>query len=170
MEDPPPGPLPSPQVEAAVTKKAEAVVDEVRRALPAEKKALALDQRLLLGEVQILLADKRTSYALLRTGVTIGLVPLSIWTVLVATSSLWNPFQVMWLLLPVMGIASLLFITGLYLVFHAWEHLRHTERVLRGLRRSDTMLESLLMHDGPLAPWFTAPRRWPVWSRRRGGA
>lgn len=126
---------------------AEAVVDEVAHASIQQKRSLAIDHKLVMSEVQLLLAEKRTAFALLRTGVSVSLVPLSIWTVLVATSRLYNPFQVMWLLVPVMLVALALFILGCWLVMHALRHLRHVDNVMMGLRKKDTLLEDLLYKE-----------------------
>jgi hypothetical protein len=123
------------------------VVETVSHASLAEKRSLAIDHRLVMSEVQLLLAEKRTAFALLRTGVTVALVPLSMWTVLVATRSLWNPFDVLWLLVPMMALAAALFLLGSYLVLHALERVRHVDRVMLGLRRKDTLLEDLLYKE-----------------------
>lgn len=133
-----------PSPEAA---KADAVVDEVTKTSLAEKRKLAVDHRIVLNEVQLMLAEKRTAFSLLRTGVTVTLVPLSLWTVLVATSQLWNPFRVMWLLVPVMAFALALFALGVYLVVHALNHIHHVDLVLQGLRKRDTLLEDLLYKE-----------------------
>ncbi|GEM_PF-4482038 len=137
----PPGKAPPEAVHA------EKVVSDVAQATPAEKKALAIDHKLVMSEVQLLLAEKRTAFALLRTGVTVALVPLSLWTVLVATSRLYNVLDVMWLLVPLMAIAVALFALGLYLVVHALLHVRHIENVMLGLRQTDTLLETLLFRE-----------------------
>lgn len=140
---------------------AEKVVDEVAKATPEEKKAIAIDHKLIMSEVQLLLAEKRTAFALLRTGVTVSLVPLSLWTVLVATSKLYSVFDVMWLLVPLMAVALALFALGLYLIYHALAHVRHIENVMLGLRQSDTLLESLLFREVGVRylPSFRLPRR-----------
>lgn len=136
---------------------AQAVVEDLADAPKAEKKAIAVDHRLVMGEVQLLLAEKRTSFALLRTGVSVALVPLSMWTVLLATSRLWSVWQTWYVLLPLMAVAVALFILGVYLILHALHHLAHTDRVLTGLRQHDTLLEGLLITHGRasrvLNPW-----------------
>ena len=129
------------------TAKAEAVVEKVSHATLAEKRSLAIDHKLVMSEVQLLLAEKRTSFALLRTGVSVAVVPLSIWTVLVATSPLWNPFEILWLLVPTMSVALGLFGLGIYLLVHALGHLRHVDRVMQGLKQKDTLLEDLLYKE-----------------------
>jgi hypothetical protein len=124
--------------------KTQAVVEEVQAQPKQVKKEIKLDQALIMSEVQLLLADKRTSYALLRTGVSVSLVPMSIWTVLVATSKLYDPFSALWLLVPVMLIAGALFLLGSYLIIHALQHIAHIERTMGALRQSATFLEQLL--------------------------
>lgn len=124
--------------------KTQAVVEEVQQTSKQVKKELRLDQTLIMSEVQLLLADKRTAYALLRTGVSVSLVPLSIWTVLVATSKLWDPFSALWLLVPIMIMALGLFALGIYLILHALQHVVHIERTMGAIRQSATFLEQLL--------------------------
>ena len=134
-------PVVQPKAEPEKTKEA---VKELVEAPDQVKKEIKLDHALIMSEVQLLLAERRTAYALLRTGVTVSLVPLSIWTVLVATSKLYSVFDVLWLLLPVMVFAVGLFGLGIYLVRTALKQVRHTEITLLALRRSDTLLEDLL--------------------------
>lgn len=139
------------------TLEAQAAVKDLADASKADKKAMAVDHRLVMSECQLLLAEKRTSFALLRTGVTVSLVPLSVWTVLIATSRLWNIWDSWWLLAPLMIVAILLFVLGVYLILHAMQHLAHTDRVMMGLRQSDTLLEDLLIKHGNASrvvkPW-----------------
>lgn len=137
--------------------KAEAVVKDLADAPKAEKKDIAVDHRLVMSEVQLLLAEKRTSFALMRTGVTVAVVPLSLVSVLIATSGMWNVREVWWMFAPLMVVLALLFALGMYLVGHALHHLAHNDRVLMGLRASDTLLEDLLISHGRadrvLKPW-----------------
>ena len=107
------------------------------------KREIKLDHSLIMSEVQLLPAEKRTSYALLRTGVTVSLVPLSIWTVLLATSR-HSVFDVLWLFVPVMLIAVALCALGVWLIVHALQRVRRVDVTLSALRRSDTLLEDLM--------------------------
>ena len=45
---------------------------------------------LILGEIQVLLAEKRTALSSLRTGIAIFALPLSVLSVLIATSRYYN--------------------------------------------------------------------------------
>lgn len=152
---------------APETVQAEHVAREVVAAPLEEKKKLRLDQKLLMSEVQLLLAEKRTNYALLRTGVTVSLIPVSLWTVLISTSRLWNVFDVLWLLVPVMIIASALFLLGTWIILHALSHLRHVEHTIDGIRKNDTLLETLLHHEHEWYDWRGWRAARTLWSRRR---
>jgi hypothetical protein len=79
----------------------------------------------------------------------------------VATSRLYNVFDVMWMLVPLMLIAVALFALGLYLIRHALEHVRHIEKVMLGLKQSDTLLETLLFREvgARYLPSFRSLRR-----------
>src|SRR6266481_4195548 len=70
--------------------------------------SLKLDN-LILGEIQVLLAEKRTSLAALRTGSAVFALPLSVLSVLIATSHYYNFGKVMPLLVPLLLLADLSF-------------------------------------------------------------
>ncbi len=53
---------------------------------------------LLINEAQLLLAEKRTVLAVLRTGITVFALPLSVLSILIATSKYYNMTQVMHLM------------------------------------------------------------------------
>lgn len=136
------------------------VVHEVAQAPAEAKKALKVEQSMFIGEVQLLLAEKRTAYALLRTGVTVSLVPLSVWTALIATSRLWNPFAVWWLLAIVMLFTGSLLVLGVWLITHALHHASHADAAIGKLREGDTVLERLLLEERRL--WHRRRRAQPA--------
>jgi uncharacterized membrane protein YidH (DUF202 family) len=144
-------------VDRPEAQKAAAAVHDLVDATSAEKRAMSVDHRLVMSEVQLLLAEKRTSFALLRTGVTVMVLPLSVASVLVATSALWSIWDVWWIVVPLAVIAGALLALGGYLIVRAFQHFAHTDRVLSGLRASDTLLEDLLIEHGRadrvLKPW-----------------
>ena len=55
---------------------------------------------LILGEIQVLLSEKRTALSTMRTGIAVFALPLSVLSVLIATSRNYNIGHVMPLLLP----------------------------------------------------------------------
>jgi hypothetical protein len=131
---------PAPQVDPSTPK----VLENIPKVPGRVKKEIQLDQALVLSEVQLLLAEKRTAYALLRTGLAVSLLPLSMWTVLVATSKLWDATKIWWLLAPALVIMIVLLVLGLHLMYDALQNIRHAERRIGALRHKSTILEDLM--------------------------
>ncbi len=65
-----------------------------------------------MNEVQLILAEKRTSLASLRTGIAVLAIPLSIMSALVATSRYYEILDVLHLFITVMIINTLLLALG----------------------------------------------------------
>ena len=57
---------------------------------------------LIFGEIQVLLAEKRTALAALRTGIAVFALPLSVLSALIATSRYYSMEKVLPLLLPLL--------------------------------------------------------------------
>src|SRR5438046_7526062 len=86
---------------------------------------------LILGEIQVLLSEKRTALSTMRTGIAVFALPLSVLSVLIATSRYYSIGKVMPLLMPL-----LLFILGLVvlcssLIFNSIVRLDHYDLPLR---------------------------------------
>ena len=84
---------------------------------------------LLLGEIQVLLSEKRTALSSMRTGIAVFALPLSVLSVLIATSRYYSIGKVMPLLLLNLGLVVL----GSWLVFHSIGRLHHYDRRIREL-------------------------------------
>jgi hypothetical protein len=76
---------------------------------------------LLPGEIQVLLSEKRTAPSSMRTGIAFFALPLSVLSVLIATSRYYSTGKVMPLLLLNLGLVVL----GTWLVFHSIGRLHH---------------------------------------------
>ena len=87
----------------------------------------------IFGEIQVLLAEKRTSLSSLRTGIAIFALPLSVLSVLIATSHYYSFEKVMPLLLPLLLLNLGLVVLGTWLIYHSIKRLRHYERRIREL-------------------------------------
>ena len=94
-----------------------------------------------IGEAQLILAEKRTALAVMRTGIAVYALPLSVLGLLIATSRYYDPRQVLHLLVPLLVLCAGLAVLGTYLV---------TRSVLR-LRRQDKMLCSIKAESPRLA-------------------
>src|SRR5437588_7641721 len=88
---------------------------------------------LIFGEIQVLLAEKRTALASLRTGIAVFALPLSVLSVLIATSRYYSIGKVMPLLMPLLLLNLGLVALGSWLVFHSIGRLHHYDRRIREL-------------------------------------
>src|SRR5438309_1521475 len=73
----------------------------------------------IFAEIQLILAEKRTSLSGLRTGIAIFALPLSVLSVLVATSKYYDITKVWRFLLPLLALNAGLIALGAYLIFYA---------------------------------------------------
>lgn len=73
-------------------------------------------EKLIINEVQLILAEKRTSLAALRTGIAVFALPLSVLSVLIATSKYYDFMQVIHMIVPLLILCMALGFLGAYLV------------------------------------------------------
>ncbi len=98
----------------------------------------------ILAEVQLLLAEKRTSLSALRLGIAIFAFPLSVLSVLIATSKNYHVSEVMGLIISVLLINLGLVILAVYLIVRALRRIRHYDRMLDEYKQQYSRLAKLL--------------------------
>ena len=98
----------------------------------------------ILNEVQLLLSEKRTALSTLRTGIAIFAFPLSVLSVLIATSKVYKPAEVMQWLLPLLVLNLGLVALAVYLIVTAMRHIHHYDRLIAELKRRYSKLAALL--------------------------
>ena len=98
-----------------------------------EENGLPGPDNIVFGEIQVLLAEKRTALAGLRTGIAVFALPLSVLSALIATSRYYRIDRVMPLLLPLMLLNLGLVVLGTWLVFRSIRRIRHFEHRIREL-------------------------------------
>ena len=79
-------------------------------------------------EISLLLAEKRTSLAVLRTAIAIFTLPLSVLTILTATSKYYNPIESLHLLAPLFIICTILILIGIYLIVRSFRRIKKIDR------------------------------------------
>jgi uncharacterized membrane protein YidH (DUF202 family) len=92
-------------------------------------------ERIAINEAQLLLAEKRTSLAVMRTGITVFALPISVLSVLVATSRYYDFNQALPLLLPLLVLCAGLVVLGAYLTHRAVWKIRRYDRQIQGLKK-----------------------------------
>lgn len=99
---------------------------------------------IIINEAQLILAEKRTSLAALRTGIAIVALPMSLTTFLIATSRYYDTADVLHFLLPVGGLNLALLVLGTWLSLRAVRRLRQQEQMLRLLKERNGALAEFL--------------------------
>ena len=103
---------------------------------PSKQEDEFVSEGIIINEVQLLLAEKRTSLATMRTGITVFVLPLSVLSVLIATSRYYDMFQVMHFIIPLLAICVALVFLGSYLIIRAVIRMRHHDSLIMQLKRT----------------------------------
>ena len=90
---------------------------------------------IVINEVQLVLAEKRTSLAVLRTGIAVLVLPLSVLSVLIATSRYYDFLHVLHLMVPLLILSSLLVIFGVYLVLRSIIRMHHYDQLILKIKQ-----------------------------------
>ena len=99
---------------------------------------------IIINEVQLLLAEKRTSLAAMRTGITVFVLPLSAISFLIATSKYYDISQVWYLLLLLLIICLALIILGSYLIIKSTFRIRAYDRHIVEIKRKHSQLAEFI--------------------------
>jgi uncharacterized membrane protein YidH (DUF202 family) len=99
---------------------------------------------LILNEVQLLLAEKRTSLSTLRTGIAILALPLSVMSVLIATSRFYDALKVMNMLVPLIILNLALVALAVWLIILSLRRLHRYDRQIQILKSKHSKLAEFL--------------------------
>ena len=102
---------------------------------PQKQECEFVPEGIIINEVQLLLSEKRTSLSTMRTGITVFVLPLSVLSVLIATSKYYDVLQVMHLIIPLLVICGILILLGSYLIIRAMIRMRHHDSLILQLKR-----------------------------------
>lgn len=93
-----------------------------------------------ISEVQLLLSELRTALSLMRTGIAILALPLSVFSVLVATSRYYDALNVLGFLAPLAALCAVLIVFGGYLIAHSWRKVRRIDRLIHRIKMEHSVL------------------------------
>ena len=99
-----------------------------------------LTETFIINEVQLLLAEKRTSLAAMRTGIAVFALPLTVMSVLIATSKYYDIIHVMHLLVPLLIICAALVLLGSYLILRSIIRLHRHDRHILEIKRQHSAI------------------------------
>lgn len=101
-------------------------------------------ESLIINEVQLLLAEKRTSLATMRTGIAVFAIPLSVLSVLIATSKYYDILDVIHLAIPVFAISAGLIILGVYLTHRAVTKIRRYDSLIHEIKQQNSRVDRIV--------------------------
>ena len=102
------------------------------------------DQAIHISQIQLILAEKRTSLAVLRTGIVVFTLPLSVLTVLVATSRSYDFLDTYHLLVPLLGLCGGLVVLAVYLVHRSMIRIRRQDALISKIKETDPQIAEFL--------------------------
>jgi uncharacterized membrane protein YidH (DUF202 family) len=97
-----------------------------------------------INEVQLVLAEKRTSLAVMRTGIAVLVLPLSVLSVLIATSRYYDFIHVLHLMVPLLILSSLLAIFGFYLVVRSIIRMHHYDQLISVIKQKHSTIAEFI--------------------------
>jgi uncharacterized membrane protein YidH (DUF202 family) len=92
----------------------------------------------------LILAEKRTSMAAMRTGIAVFALPLSVLGLLIATSRHYDVLHVLPLIIPLGLMLTALAVLGSYLILRALRNMHHYDRMMRQLKNCHSKLSRFL--------------------------
>lgn len=99
---------------------------------------------IIIGELQLILAEKRTSLAAMRTGIAVFILPLSALSFLVATSQYYDLIHVLHFLVPLLAICAGMIFLGSYLIIRSILRLRRYDRLILDIKRKHSQVAEFL--------------------------
>jgi len=109
-----------------------------------DPQAPSVPDGVLINEIQLLLAEKRTYLAFLRTGIAIIALPLSLVSFLIATSQHYHVIQVWPLLLPLLCACAALAVFGVLMIRGAVQKIRHAENLIQKLKEKNSVISEFI--------------------------
>ena len=89
---------------------------------------------LLISEVQLLFSEKRTALSVMRTGIAVFALPLSVLSILIATSRYYTIAEVLYWLIPLLLLNAALIGLGTFLVVRALKRIHALDRMIQTLK------------------------------------
>jgi len=102
------------------------------------------DNREVYRAINLLLAEKRTSLAVLRTGIAIFTLPLSVFTILIATSRYYDISNSLHFMVPLFVICLALVILGVYLIYRSFRKLRDIDRKIQEIKKEQKSMDDII--------------------------
>jgi uncharacterized membrane protein YidH (DUF202 family) len=98
----------------------------------------------VINEVQLILAEKRTSLAAMRTGIAVFVLPISVLSVLVATSRYYDFIPVMHFMIPLLILCAALVVLGSYLIGRSIARIHRHDQLIWDIKKKHSQIAEFL--------------------------
>ena len=99
---------------------------------------------IIINEIQLILAEKRTSLSATRTGIAVIALPLSLVSLLIATSKFYDAFHVLHWLIPLMVLNVALLFLGAYLIIRSLVRIHHYDLLIKEIKLKHSAVAEFL--------------------------
>ncbi len=97
-----------------------------------------------ISAAQLVLAEKRTSLSIMRTGIAVLVLPLSVISFLIATSKYYDFIHVLHLLIPLGILNTGLLILGAYLIIRSSIRMRLYDNLIHEIKMKHSVIGDLI--------------------------
>lgn len=101
-------------------------------------------ENIVINKIQLILAEKRTSLSMMRTGIAVLALPISTLSVLIALSKYYDFVQVLHFLIPLGIILLLLTALGSYLIIRSMIRMKHYDQFIRKVKMQYQNIEEFI--------------------------
>jgi hypothetical protein len=92
-------------------------------------------QHFVVREVRLILAEKRSSLAVVRAGIVMLVLPLTVMTFLLVISKHYGVIHEIHLLIPLLLFSTALLILGAYFIIKEIINIHHQDRLIREIKK-----------------------------------
>lgn len=97
-----------------------------------------------INEAQLVLAEKRTSLSVMRTGIAVLALPLSVFSVLIATSKYYDVVHVLYYFVLLVVLNFALIVLGAYLIIRSIIRMRNYDRLIHEIKLKHSVIGEFL--------------------------
>jgi archaellum biogenesis protein FlaJ (TadC family) len=110
-----------------------------------KKKNKKPSEAILLNEIELLLAEKRTNFSLFRTGIAVATLPLTVIIFLIATNEYHKVFDNKFYLMLIVLILTLLALGGVFMAIKASRKIKKVDKAVLKIEKDNRRIKNIIV-------------------------
>ena len=110
-----------------------------------KKKNKKPSEAILLNEIELLLAEKRTNFSLLRTGIAVATLPLTVAIFLIATNDFHNTFDNKFYLLAIVITLAAITASGVFMAVFASRKIKKVDVAVLKIEKDNKRIKNIIV-------------------------